>query len=68
MKLFTCTDHDGHWPVGVASIILDLTEELAREQLKRELAKRGLDPFKPFTLTEVPIDQADCIVLNDGDY
>lgn len=69
VKLFTCTDHDGHWPVGVASIVLADNEMQAGMMLAHELLKKGLDPVKPaFTLTEVDMSQPCAIILNDGDY
>lgn len=68
MKFFTCTDHAGHWPVGVASIVLAEDEEEAWKQLSFALALKGLSGDKPFTLVEVPLTTKTAIVLNDGDY
>lgn len=67
MKLFTCTDHDSIWPVGVASIVLAESEDNARELLTAELCERSLGN-KPFTLQEVAIDKPQAIVLKDGNY
>lgn len=68
MKLFTCTDHDCFYPVGVASIILADSKEEAAQQLSVALSLRGLDPSSGFTLEEVDLTVKTAIILRDGDY
>lgn len=67
LRLFTCTDHKGHWPVGVASIVLAHDETHARVLLDAALAHRGLGDGA-FTLNEIVTNVAQAIVLNDGEY
>lgn len=67
MNLYTCTDHDGHWPVGVASIVIAENKEEAKELLKSELSKQGLDTHN-FTLNKVDLDKKQAIILFNGDY
>lgn len=67
MRLYICTDHAGHWPVGVASIVVAHGKDEAKGLLLRELAKEGLDT-EPFTLTEVDLSVAHAHVLCNGNY
>lgn len=67
MKIFTCQDHAGRWPVGTASLIFAETEERAEELLRAELIARHLSP-DDFTLIEELPDIERAIVLRDGDY
>lgn len=70
MRLWVCTDHDCHWPVGCASIVLAENEEEAARLLDSALRQHGLKSgnVEPYTLTEIPLDQARAVVLNDGNY
>jgi hypothetical protein len=69
LRLWTCTDHDTHWPVGGASIVVAENENMARSLLIEALAARGIkQPEGDFTLTEVPLQEPKAVVLNDGDY
>jgi hypothetical protein len=70
MKLFICTDHDDHWPVGVASVVVAATEGEARALLDQELVSRGLRPHdrKAYTLREVDLSSQRAIVMCDGSY
>jgi hypothetical protein len=70
MRLWVCTDHDCHFPVGCASVANTIDEDEARQLLDMALAAHGLQPgtVKQYTLTEVPLDQARAVVLNDGEY
>jgi hypothetical protein len=67
MKIYTCVDHDGHW-VGVASVIVAPSEEIARRLLQVELRSHGLSGNKPFTLREIQTSEPQAFVLQDGDY
>jgi len=67
MRLWVCTDHSCHWPVGCASIVLADEEDEARRLLDAALIEHDLVPNK-YTLTEVPLNQARAVVLNDGNY
>lgn len=70
MRLWTSTDHDCHYPVGCASIVLAEDETEARRLLDEALTAHGLKggDTAPYTLTEIPLDQARAVVLNDGQY
>ncbi len=67
LRLFTCTDHEGHWPTGVASIVLAYSEPQARSLLQRKLKSVGL-PHTGFTLEDVPLALPKAIILYDGEY
>lgn len=67
MNVYTCVDHDGHYPVGVASVVVAPTEEEAREILEGALVKHGLST-RPFTLRRINIAEPRAFILNDGDY
>jgi hypothetical protein len=67
MKIYTCVDHDGHW-VGVASVVVAVSEEEARRLLQVELRSHGLSGNKPFTLHEINTTESRAFVLQDGDY
>lgn len=67
MKVFTCTDHAGHW-VGVASVIIAKTEWAAKELLRDELKKQGLHQEGDITLQQIDADTACAYVLQNGDY
>jgi hypothetical protein len=70
MNVYTCKDHDGHFPVGVASIVVADSEDEAREILDAELKANGLKPFArcPYTLVSLSTSSPKAIVLNNGDY
>jgi len=79
IKIFYCTDHDTHWPVGGATIVAALSEDEARIRVDDELSKQGLKPYaeKPYTLTVfayAPVlnfprgKSDDAIILCNGDY
>lgn len=67
MKVFTCDNHDGFYPVGVASVIVAETEEEAAELLKVELRERELGA-DDFTLIELDTSASRAVVLQDGNY
>lgn len=69
MKVFVCTDHDYHWPVGVASVVQAESAEQARTLLDIELVKKGLRPNREpvYTLQQLPADPV-AVVLCDGEY
>lgn len=67
MKVFSCRDHAGFWPVGTASVIVAPTKTKARMLLRAALLEAGLSGHG-FTLQEVPLDEPRVLILNDGDY
>jgi hypothetical protein len=68
LNVYTCTDHSGHWPVGVASIVVAETEMDAKCLLVTELASHGIKQDEDFTLVKPDTSCARAIVLRDGDY
>lgn len=66
LHVYVSTDHDVHWPVGGASVVVARNPVEARGLLDAELTAHGLNPNKPYTLVELrgPIAK----VLNDGQY
>ncbi len=68
LNVWTCDDHDGHWPVGTASVVVAHDENEARVLLTAELKSHGLDPNKGFTLRRINTDSPRAFVLRDGDY
>lgn len=70
MKVFICTDHDDHYPVGVASVVIAKTKKTAQKLLDAALVECGLRTFalKPYTLRVLSTDKASAHVLRDGNY
>lgn len=69
LNVYTCTDHDGHYPVGVASVVVADNEAQARTLLDTQLKEHGLNPEKPhYSLRRINIEQPRVFVLLDGDY
>lgn len=68
MRIFVSTDHDGHWPVGVASVVIAADEAEARRLLDAALRADGLDPGDPYTLREVDTGVARAEILCNGEY
>ena len=70
LKLFTCLDHDTHWPIGGASIIIAEDKRQARRLLDEALDQKDLKTFQqdPYTLKQVRMDKAIAIILRDGEY
>ena len=67
MKLYTCTDHDGHW-VGVASVIVAEDETAARGLLQQALIREGLNPHSAFTLSDWSLERPMALILQNGEY
>jgi hypothetical protein len=67
MNVYTCIDHDGRWPVGVASVVVARDEAEARKLLAEALIKIGLKG-DDFTLQLLDLSKPNAVVLNNGDY
>lgn len=67
MKVFTCIDHAGFYPVGTASVVVAPNEDEARVVLESALKERGL-PATKFTLKELHLVMPVARILCDGDY
>jgi len=69
MKLWTCTEFSGHWPVGTAAIVLAYDVNDACLLLERQLKKHGLpQKINPEMLKLVQMGLSQAIVLKDGNY
>jgi len=68
VQVYVCDDHDGHYPVGVCSIVVAEHEDQARDLLRAELRSRGLDANKRFTLRKLNTAEPRAFVILDGDY
>jgi len=70
MKLYTCVDHDGFYPVPTASIVIGNNKREGKKMLDLELIKAGLFPFKTkeYTLIEINPEKRQAIILSDGNY
>lgn len=71
VKVFTCNDFAGYWPVGTAAVIVAESEQAAMQALCDRLAtmnlagkQGGVNP----TLNELPLTRPQVRILNDGDY
>lgn len=67
MKVFTCTDHDVHYPVGGASVVVAESEVQAYVLLRDALKRRRLKDDK-FTLQELDTEVLSVHILCDGEY
>lgn len=67
MRVFTCNDFTGFYPVGTAAVIVADTEEAARGMLDEVLADKGLKP-DPYTLVEIDVCCFQVSILCDGNY
>lgn len=67
MRVWICSDFEGFWPVGTASIVMAESSEQARALLQAALKERGL-PESEFTLIEVDLTTPHAIILRDGNY
>ncbi len=70
MNVYTCTDHDCHYPVGVCSIVVASSEAQARDLLDAALRADGLKDgsVEGYTLQLVDVSKPSATVLLDGDY
>jgi hypothetical protein len=69
MKVWTNTQFEGYWPVGVAAVVVADTKEQAAYLLNDELEKRGfvrsatVEGFNQL-MTSKPV----AVILHDGNY
>ncbi len=69
MKVWTTTQFEGFWPVGVSAVVVADTAEQAAFLLNEELVKKGLqktakaEGFKPLHTNKPKVE-----ILQDGDY
>lgn len=68
LKVFTCTEFAGHYPVGTAAVIVAQDMAEARNILAKELASRGLELEEDEKVVELILDAPKAIILRDGNY
>lgn len=69
MNVYTCSSFTGHWPVGVAAVIVADDIYAARAALEKRLKVIGLDQRVDLTqLDPVDVEIASVRILCDGDY
>ncbi len=69
VKVWTNTKFDGHWPVGVAAVVVADTAIQAATLLNDELQKRGLKrTAQAEQFARVPTSRPLAVVLSDGNY
>lgn len=70
MKVFTCTNFEGFYPVGTSAIIVAVDKKQAREFLLKALPKdlRGKNSSKELVFNEVDLVTTNCVILQDGNY
>jgi len=68
LRVWTCDDFRGFYPVGSAAVVVAKDEETARTKLREALEDHGLGEQGDLPLTEVLTDVPGAIILVDGDY
>lgn len=68
MRVYTCTDFRGHYPVGASALVLAGNKGQARKILLEKLKEIGLEQKEPISLVEIPQDKQSVHILQDGDY
>lgn len=70
MRVFYCTDHATHWPVGGASVIVAADENEAQALLDQQLLNERMmtSHDSPYRLVELAIDKPIAVILDNGDY
>lgn len=70
MKAFTCTKFTGHYPVGVAAVVIAEDQEDAADMLNSKLISYHLvGDAKPEDMIQFPANEMESVrVLCDGEY
>lgn len=70
MNVYTCTNFVGHWPVGVAALIVAPTKQIAKiellERLKRIRLPQTQKTVDQLKLRKINLNCTSVIIL--GDY
>ena len=69
MKIYTCNNFTGHWPVGTAAVVVAANPIEASILLNKELVKGRLDgDATPDDMWELSADTEKVRILCNGDY
>ena len=69
MNVYTTTDFPGHWPVGVAAVVV-ANDENEAHHLMREALDPSLRPDEnhDFEFQRLDVDRPNAVILHDGEY
>jgi len=67
MRVWTCSDAKGHYPVGFAAVIVATDEIEAQAQFAMAMLDEGLDPYSGH-LIELDLTTVKATILVNGDY
>lgn len=69
MKVYTCTEFRGFWPVGTSAVVVAAGRLQAARLLEDKLAQINLaQTIEPANLVRLDIDTPGATILQDGDY
>lgn len=69
MKVFTCCEFEGHWPVGTAAIAVAKDKESAKINLQKKLGEIALtQEIEMDSIKEVDLSVEHVDILCDGNY
>jgi len=71
MRVWGCNKFKGHYPVGVAAVVVAETAEQAAFYLGEILESRGLEQpeaIDPDDMQELPLEDGQYLILCDGNY
>lgn len=67
-RVYACTNFRGHWPVGVASVVVAIDKREARRLLTQKLQEAGISVEDKLDLSEIDLQNKGAVILNDGDW
>lgn len=72
LKVYTCNNFRGHWPVGTAAVIVAEHFVQARSRLYNQLKMLGFEPThkesEEWRFVEIDVETVAAHILNDGNY
>ncbi len=69
MKVFTCKNFTGYWPVGTSAVIVAKSKAEAAVLLQSKLSSIGLpQTIEENELEEVNTKESNVVILSDGNY
>ena len=68
MKVFTCTNFEGFYPVGTAAVVVAENVTEADMLLRNKLNSIGLSQDDELILEELSLNSSVVVILRDGNY
>ncbi len=68
LRVWTCNEFRGHWPVGAAAVVVAGTRDEAEALLLDRLRAEGLPQDEHLDMQAVPMQDGIVRILCDGDY